>query len=536
VINQTSGLSLRAVLWAAIALVLGSRQAGAQALPAYLFDVVYHNAPFIVAETYNAFGNPEAADHLLKVDFDCDDRGDNNAPNIIARTVCDGGPTAYFSIAETGTTSSSGYYFIGYYYYHPRQPAGTFYVGPFGSQSDAHEHDLEGVWFIVKKSPYTPYGTLYAAVSEAHGALIPFVHNPIDGVAPGVAAVAGTYGYLNFWYQPTTGITRPVVMIRAATHGTYMAQDNTDQSLLVRWGFHGAYGIDPRSPQVYGTYRSTIHSDSRGILYMPMNGGCTPWAGCYRLGPYVRDGSWYYGLQEVATSPIWSQRAPPSFLFTGAPLDIGAGQTGLSYFTPSPGNVTGADPMWAWFGGRGNYVRTLGLNNHWYTFGIDLTGSSNNDVWWPSSPSYGRLLTNPAAEAGLRFTGLTELDAPMVYNAYGTTWNTRPPLPGPPPPAPLSVSIVKPTIKLSIVTAEGDYTWTSTVSGGSGGPYTYLWERDYQNSGIYYEVGRDASLTQHLACYDNGTSVALKLTVTSPVTSGTATNSAINVDISPCPY
>lgn len=535
-INPTSRRGLLAAATAAVVLLGGAGQAGAQTLPAYLFDVVYHNAPIIVAETYNAFGNPEAADHLLKVDFDCDVAGGNNATNILAGAVCDAGPYAYFSIAETGTTSSSGYYFIGFYYYHPRQPSGTFYVGPFSKKTDYHEHDFEGVWFIVKKSPYTPYGTLYAAVTEAHGALIPFVRNPKDGIAPGVAAVAGPRGYLNFWYQPGAGITRPVVMIRAATHGTYMAQDYTDPDFILRYFWGGSYGIDPRSPELYGTYRATIHGDSRGIFYMPTNGGCAPSAGCYRLGPSVRSGMWYYGLQEVATSPIWVQRAAWNVLFTGQLLDIGAAQSGLSYFTPSPSGAVAAEPMWKWLGGRGSYERTLGFNNHWYSFGIDMTGSSDDDVWFPMSPTYGRLLTNPAAEAGLRFTGLTELDAPMVYNAYGTTLNTRPPLPGPPPPAPVSVSIVKPSVKLSIVTAEGDYTWTSTVSGGNGGPYTYLWERDYQNSGIYYEVGRDASLTQHLACYDNGTNIALRLTVTSPVSSGTASNSSISVDISPCPY
>jgi hypothetical protein len=513
----------------AVAILLGvGGQAGAQTLSARLFDVVYHNAPIIVAETYNGFGNPEAADHLLKVDFDCTPQGNDNATNIIYGSVCDGGPYAYFSIAETGTTSSSGYYFIGFYYYHPRQPSGTFYVGPFAKKTDAHDHDLEGVWFIVKKSPYTPYGTLYAAVTEAHGALIPFVHNPKDGIAPGVAAIAGPHGYLNFWYQPTTGITRPVVMIRAATHGTYMAQDYTDPDFILRYFWGGSYGIDPLSPQLYGTYRATIHGDSRGIFYMPMNGGCAPSAGCYRLGPSVRSGTWYYGLQEVATSPIWIQRATAG-LFTGTLLDIGAAQTGLSYFA---GNPLAAEPMWKWLGGRGSYESFLGIQNHWYSFGIDMTGSSDDDIWWPMSPTYGRLLTNPALEAGSRFTGLTELDAPMVYNAYGTTLNTRPPLPG----AGVSVSIIKPVLKLSMVIKEGDYTWTSTVSDGSGGPYTYVWERDLYNNGNYYGVGQGASLTQHITCGDNGTNVALRLTVTSPVGTGTASNSDIMVDISPCPY
>lgn len=530
--NHTSRQCARALLVSAIALLPVSRQAGAQALPAYLLDVVYHNAPIIVAETYNAFNNAEAADHLLKVDFDCNNLGSDNARNIIYGTVCDGGPYAYFSIAETGTTSSSGYYFIGYYFYHPRQPAGTIYIGSIAvGKSDTHEHDLEGVWFIVKKSPYTPYGTLYGAVSEAHGALIPYVRK--DGGAPGVAAVEGNFGYLNFWYQPTTGITRPVVMIRAATHGTYMAQDYTGQSFEEQWIFSKGYGIDPLSPQVYGYYSSRIHSDSRAIYYMPMYGGCAPSAGCYRLGPSVRSGTWYYGLQEVATSPIWTQKAVPNLLFTGALLDIGAGQTGLSYFSPSVGSPVAASPMWNWLGGRGSYSNAYnGGNGHWYTFANDLTSGSNGDKWWPMSQSYGRLLTNPVVEASSRFTGLTELDAPMMYNAYGTTLNTRPPLPG----GGVSVSIIRPTVKLNLVTAEGDYTWTSSVSDGSGGPYTYLWERDYQNSGIYYEVGQSASLTQHLACYDNGTNIALRLTVTSPVGSGTASNSSISVDISPCPY
>jgi hypothetical protein len=95
----------------------------------------------------------------------------------------------------------------------------------------------------------------------------------------------------------------------------------------------------------------------------------------------------------------------------------------------------------------------------------------------------------------------------------------------------LTASITKPNLRFNNATVDGDYTWTSTVGGGSGGPYTYLWERDIYNNGNYIEVGRGASLTQHLTCWDNGTYVSLRLTVRNSADQAFADNDDIYIDI-----
>jgi hypothetical protein len=324
-----------------------------------------------------------------------------------------GRATAYFSIVETGSSSASGYYFIGYYFYHPNQPRGSFST-PVGTYTtDVHQHDFEGVWLVVQKSPYSPYGTLVGALTQAHGALIPFGRLTSDGAGLLYGANAGVAGYVYFWTDLSSGVKRPVVAIRSRIHGTFMAQDYTDRRT---WGLHFGFGVNPRSPELYGAYYATVHRGTQPIVYEP----AAPGASVARLGRSVRRGVWKYRLVEVAGSPLWTQRSAPGVLFTGSLLGLGGGRVGLSAFAPSAGAAAKARPMWNWLGGRGDRRVILGDVAHWYTFGVDMTSRYYSSVWWPTT-SPGRLLTAPAAEAGLRFVGLPGLDAPTRYNPYVLT-------------------------------------------------------------------------------------------------------------------
>jgi hypothetical protein len=402
------------VACALAALGVGARPAAAQKLPARLRDVVYHHAPIVLAETWNEEVNPEATDHILPVDFDCDQLGGNNAARAyVPSSFCDGRATAYFSIVETGSSSASGYYFIGYYFYHANQPRGSFST-PIGTYTtEVHQHDFEGVWLVVQKSPYSPYGTLVGALTQAHGALIPFGRRTGDGAALVYPAAAGAAGYIYFWTDRSSGVRRPVVAIRSRIHGTFMAQDYTDRTT---WGLHFGFGIDPRSPELRGAYYATVHRGTQPIVYEPVPPGAT----ARRLGASVRRGVWKYRLVEVTESPLWTQRSAPGVLFTGSTLGLGGGRVGLSAFAPSAGAAAKAKPMWNWLGGRGERRVILGDVAHWYTFGVDMTSRYYSSVWWPTT-SPGRLLTAPAAEAGRRFLGLPDLDAPPRYNPYVLT-------------------------------------------------------------------------------------------------------------------
>jgi hypothetical protein len=416
-VRLRAGRSARVALIALCALAAGggTRTGEAQTLSARLREVVYHHAPLILAETWNEEVNVEATDHILPVDFDCDRYGGNNARHAYSpASFCDRRATAYVSIVETGASSSKGYFFIGYYFYHPNQPKGSFPT-PLGTYTtEVHEHDFEGVWFIVKKSAYSPYGTLYGVLTQAHDALIPFLRLGDDGRTPLFAANVGAAGYVYFWTDRYSGVRRPVVAIRSRIHGTFMAQDYTNQRT---WSLHYGFGIDPRSPEVDGTYRVTIHRNTQPIVFAPEAPGAGPGALATRVGAGTRRGVWRYRLVELASSPIWSARSAPGMLLTGVPLALSGGGSALSYFNPSPGAAAKAKPVWNWLGGRGERRVILGDVAQWYSFGVDMTSRYYSSVWWPRT-SPGRLLTDPAREAGLRFVGLPFLSDPTRYNPY----------------------------------------------------------------------------------------------------------------------
>ena len=249
------------------------------------------------------------------MDFDGDDLGRNNYESVRLGRVVDGAPTVYYSIVETGTLAERGYYFINYFVYHPFDAGGSVLSFLFLG-SDSHEHDMQGVMLIVKKTWFSPYGEVVVAATQAHGAMIPF-HNPASPIPIQEPAGAGYKGYVRFWTEPTFNVSRPVVAIRSRKHGTFMAQDCSGQTPQV----DGGYGMWLNSPQQFGTYRACIHSDGSNVVYVPVPLNVAPSSGIHatRLGRDVQSGTFWYGLTHFADSRIWHLRYQNSALFGDTP-------------------------------------------------------------------------------------------------------------------------------------------------------------------------------------------------------------------------
>ena len=449
-----------------VAFQLSPNQLAAQGtITTFLRSVVSHYAPILIAETDSFTANPEANDHILRVDFDGDNLGTDNARNADNGVVVNGKSSAYYSIVETGTTTEKGYFFINYYFYHARD-AGAHFGSILGTITGGdHEHDLEGVMLIVRKSFSAPYGILVAAYTEAHGALIPYTNPNSNPSAPTPAGAS--LGYIRFWNEAVFNVDRPVVAIRSRKHGTYMAQDCSGNTPILDTpgGFFGRFGMWMNSPQDFHTYRSCIHPDSKNIVYVPVPLDLPPTSGIFasRLGPSVRDGTKWYELLELATSPIWTLRninslllAPSIVLYGGFPADT------MFFSSVSGGEV--ANTPWAWRGGPGQ-SRFVGFGTaSWYSFGVDNTDIYNGPISFPTAPLSGQLLTNPGAEAALRFPGLPYTAEPFRYNPYITN---APPCCGT---YLLSDQLNGPTN----VFVNDVHTWSATVAGGTP-PYQYHW-------------------------------------------------------------
>jgi hypothetical protein len=459
-------LALAGVVAAALALSAGSVTAQST-ISSYLRAVVSHHAPIIIAEIDAFSPNPEAVDHILKVDFDGNTMGADNAADADNGVVIDGKSTAYYSIVETGATTEKGYFFINFYFYHARD-AGVHFSSPAGTftGNGAHEHDLEGVMLIVRKSFTAPYGTLVGAYTEAHGALIPY-SNPTSSPTLINPAGAGLGGTIRFWNEAVFNVDRPVVAIRSRKHGTYMAQDCSGKSPLpdVQGGF--AYGMWLGSPQELGVYKACIHNDGDFITYVPVpldaNAASTG-AGAARLGPLVRHGTKWYQLIELVTSPIWQNRTSPA-LFYNPLMTLSGGLTGYGTFRGSiVGVVPSANTPWDWQGGVGECINIWVKDACWYSYGSDNTQYYLTPKHWPTAPANGQLLTNPGAELALRFPGTPYTAEPFRYNPYVS--NASPCCAA----YLLSAAMTGPT-DLSI---QEPGTWTAVAAGGTP-PYTYKW-------------------------------------------------------------
>lgn len=428
-------------------------------IPRALESVAYRNAPFVIHETFNSASPVLPTDHMVRVDLDGSDFGPGQYAAAVNGTV-DRTATVYYSAAETGYSSDRGYYFLGYYWYHTMDNGADFnYAG--SHHVNGHEHDMEGVFLIVKKSPYYPYGQVIDALSQSHGELVPWINGHQQLVDRNNGAVGSQFqGFIEYWNDLRYNSGRPVAAVRGRNHGSHFAQ-NCDPALPQLDGGFGMW----KGTEGGGTYTACIHSGYQWILYRPvMDGAQYPSSGLPGpdvLDPNMRSGTATYQLIEVRKSPIWADRNIPNQLFAGAQLFGPNGFSGYSAYHSlvNPGE---ANPMWQWQGGYACQT-FVGMNFCWYSFGVDGTGSFNYTAHWPVSPSYGRLLTAPADEAGMRFTFLPELSEPMRYNPY----RDFPPNYYTPPP--LSVGISGPSY-----VGQGTNTWTAVPSNGVA-PFTYQW-------------------------------------------------------------
>jgi hypothetical protein len=444
-------------------LAVGSRDGSAQTIPTYLQQIVQYNAPLIIEETDNSGGpNERAENHLMRLDFDGDYLGANNLTSANNNVYPNANPVVYYSVVETGDA-----YYIGYYFYHI-QDGGSDVLWREG----AHQHDLEGIWAIVEKSPYYPYGFNRLSLTAAHGAMLPFYdpawfsQEPIVGI-PGQLQ-AYPVGYIRRWVDPT-GVSRPVVAIRRSTHGTYMAQacDVADQ-------FNQQDGMQ-LNRQPNGPYVSCIHNDAEAMVYSPEPWGCSPYNGC--LSPPVPAsatlGSYYYDLVSMFDDPaFWPTRQTPNGMFNGSSLIyLGGNQWGYHGFHGTDSD-TEANPPWAWDGGSGAHT-VLNQPIAWYSFEVDNTGNYYDKINWPQWGD-GPLLTSPVTLASDYFAWQS-WNTTMYYNPFVGGAGSHPP--------DLSVWIDGPTY---FNDAQQSGTWTANVSGGTP-PYTYQW------SGAFY--GTDASVS-----------------------------------------
>ena len=188
------------------------------AVPGDLRAVVYHNAPFFIQEMSGM------VDQIWPVDYDGDllarnNRGpyvDSNGYHFV--NVVNATPKVYYSVVETGLGPDEGYYLIGYYYYHA-EDRGSIIVA---SNQGGHSNDMEGVWLVLKKSSTSPYGILRAALSEAHGALLPWV-NDQQPMSP--SPQGGWAGQIHMWTDNRYGHQRAVFGSAGRTHAAYGAQE-----------------------------------------------------------------------------------------------------------------------------------------------------------------------------------------------------------------------------------------------------------------------------------------------------------------------
>jgi hypothetical protein len=447
---------LSSVLVALSACLALGRSARSQGIPSYLWPIVAENAPIIIEETLPGAINQRRINHLMRIDFDGDNNGANNDSNALAGYYPIATPTVYYSVAETADA-----YYIGYYFYHIRDFGTTAFGG-----SSGHQHDMEGIWEIVEKSPYYPYGYSRLMLSQAHGGMLPF-YNPSFFSQPPAVGTNGAYpqGVIHLWPDPNA-IMRPVVAIRRNDHGTYFAQrcDADPHTFPDDWDF--GVGIYPNQQL------ACIHGDADGITYFPGPYPCAPGNGCVisDVPESAPNGSYYYGLTSLFDDPaFWPIRQTGDLMFGGGntPAYIDGNQWGFLGFHGSDSD-TEANPPWAWSGGVGGCteVEAVEIIGCWYSYGADDTQDYDEGrVQWPQV-AQGDFLTEPAS-AAKTFFPWQNWSTSIVFNPFLNGAGSRPPN--------LSAWIDGPT---SFNDFNNTGTWTAEVSGGTP-PYAYQWSGEF---------------------------------------------------------
>jgi hypothetical protein len=412
------------------------------------------------------------------------------------------------SVVEIGPASDQGYYLVGYYIYHARDGG----ISVAGFTKAGHEHDLEGVWLVIKKSPYFQYGQVIAATSEAHGALIPAI-NYSETTAPSIEAAGGWPSPLEFWKDARYSTYRPVFGVRSLTHGTYPAQQRFTMDDV---------GIDRFSTESSLGFQFTVHSGTEGMIYAPVLDPSDAIEYAPALSLDARGGTHHYMIQDLASSGIWAHRSDP-LAFAGGPLTLAApaSSAGLSAntaFVNSSGGFGDTDPMWHWIGGPGE---SHGPGCRWHSFATDNTFSCDNaNVGWPTS-AWGGLLGGATAELNARFLNLPETTLPQRWNPFIASppsyYSAPTGCPSDVPNCRIDVSISGPEFPPSI----RPVTWTASVTRGYA-PFAYSWSgiatgtgasvsASVSQSGYLYldvtdAIGHQASVSLYVTANDCGTS------------------------------
>lgn len=443
--------------------------------------IVRYNAPYIVEETINDGSAVRSLlNHLLRVDFDNNLTGSDNAYNLNSDNLTFREPVVYYSIAETGDGPDVGFYYIGYYFYHGRDRG--FNVGP--AHDPGHDHDMEGVYMVVRKDSYHPYGILELAWSQAHGAMIPYADSTYVDMGPALANNGGPGrwgGKIHDYYDASFGVNRPVVMVALDDHATYVAQSCSHVDQMGAYSYYEPGGYDWAGSS-QSVLKACVH-DYAGhfLLYVPAVDNSNP----YGSPDYAIDGTYSYKLIDMASSPMWQQRLNSGGLFFGSVLDLGHSVQGLSAFQPGDYNNCCANPPWFWQGGPGTRQGGFGYTGYWYYFSDEGTSSLTSWTGPWGSWSYGTLMTDPDVAAYTDFPGYYDWRGNAYANFYvpQMVFNEfRPPDSGPKC-CDLGAQINGPVV----VEAGTTTTYTAYASGGSP-PYTYQWSGAGSGSGSSVDV------------------------------------------------
>jgi hypothetical protein len=448
--------------------------------------IVRYNAPYIVQETIDDGSVVHSLiNHLLRVDFDNDLYGSDNALNLNAENLFYREPVVYYSIAETGDGPDVGFYYIGYYFYHGRDRG--FNVGP------AHD----------------PYGILELAWSQAHGAMIPYADSTyIDmGATLGNGDPGHWGGKIHDYYDVDFAVNRPVVMEGLDTHATYVAQSCSGVDAGHPYSYYEPGGYD-WAGSTSSILRFCLHDYAgHAILYVPAVDNSNP----YLSNDYAVDGTYSYELLDMASGPMWQQRLNTGGLFTGDLLNLGHGVQGLGAFQPGDYNNCCANPPWFWQGGPGEPHGAFGYTGYWYYFSDEGTSSLTSWTGPWASWNYGTLLTDPQLAAYNDFPGYADWRGSSYTNFYvpQMVFNEFRPPDTAPVCCDLSAEINGPDILESGVPTA----FSASASGGTP-PYTYQWSGAadgtessinvtiYSASDLYLDVwdaaGHHAALSTYL--------------------------------------
>jgi len=501
--------TLRRMFIVCIMFLSASSDAQTPVTPQRLQDIVRFNAPMIIGEvrlvTDPFYRNPyhwRITDHAMPVDFDGDVNAANNDANADRGDLMPVNHTAtvYYSVTETGSGDTDGFFYIGYYWYHPRDGGSNidgFHLG-------GHPNDLEGILLIVQKSALDPYGQPILALTQAHGALIPFfVPGQVDAghlltMTDGVAAWGGQ---VEFWPDNAFNRARPIVAVRAGTHGSYMAQDCSPTTNSF---FYDGYGADVASVASGQGFVSCIHgADGGAIIYRPATAD-------YYADQVPDDqysGTANYALVDLAQSPMWQLRGVQGSIFYGTSLPLGfTDLAGLDNFNAPAGTSDFANSPWQWLGGPGDAGGPPGNNGYWYSFAMDGTSTVHVEPGqWSRLGGYGEIVVNPSEAAWEEFQNYSGpqgdarasfLNKPVRFNAYRGIADGV---------VPLNVSIDGP----GILDQNSTGVYAAVVNAGTP-PYTYQWSGLVSGSDASTQVTMNAPGDLFLDVWDaNGQHVAL---------------------------